>query len=345
MVKARAYGLGLAHVVAPLREADGLAVLDLEEAAELRTLGWSRPILLLEGLFEPRDLSTAALLGLDVVVHGPDALDWILRALPDPTSRPARVWIKLNTGMNRLGFQPEHWAHGPLPGAIATLRAANMPLGFLTHLADAEHPNTIHEPLAFFADGLRQLGWRATEAISAANSAGCLLSQGLYPAISAALSKQGLASPCSEELWGRTGIALFGAGGFDGLLPATRLETEVISIQSVAPGGRVGYGGIWAASRPSRVAVIAMGYADGLPRCVPQGTLFYTAHGPAPLVGRVSMDMLTLDVTDLPSIGVGAKVQAWGDKASIDTLAEACGTIAYELLTAVTPRVPRVVLA
>ncbi len=327
VVKAHGYGLQLPMVIEALAHADGLAVLDLSEAQSLRDLGWRRPILLLEGAFQPDDLAQAVELDLDVVVHAPHQMSWMLDRLDSAAPLPTRIWIKLNTGMNRLGFREPDWPS--LRPLLAELRGAGHPLGFITHFADAEHPETLAEPMDRFHRGLEVLSAQPNDALGVANSAGCLQAPGL------------LDPDRPGKVWSRAGIALYGAGGFDGLRPATRLVSEVIAVQEVEAGERVGYGGIWTASQKSRIAVVAAGYADGLPRGLPQGLAVRVDGGLAPLVGRVSMDMLTLDITGLPQAGVGSAVELWGPASSIDALAAACGTIAYELLTAVSARVPR----
>ena len=344
VAKANAYGHGIDLAVSAFAQADGLAVLDLQEASAARSLGWQKPVLMLEGIFESADLAQAVALDLDLVFHHPRQLDWwraskVLRA---PLAK-GRHWFKFNTGMNRLGFRPDQM--GTVLQACADHRAQGIALGFMTHYAQAEVTGGTASQLQAFELALSQVARAPEEAISTCNSA----------AVWSEISQ--------DAEWVRPGLSLYGASPFLGpwasgqvvppadhrvasaealgLLAASELRTEIIAVQRVQPGAAVGYGGRWRAARPSRIGVVAAGYADGYPRTAPDGTPVLVGGVHCMLVGQVSMDMITVDLTDHPELDVGSPVELWGARLPVDRVAQACGTSAYELLTAVTPRVPR----
>lgn len=323
VVKANAYGHGVREVVSVLHDvADGYAVACLEEAAEVRAMDDRARILLLEGCFEPREYLIAAQLGLDVVVQGERQAETLLVA---ETSRPLNVWLKLDSGMHRLGFDAEalrQW-HGLLHGAGEVAE-----LNLISHFACADergHALTEQQVECFL--GLLDLDF---DQRSLANSAAILT------------------IPAAHMDWVRPGIMLYGATPFAdlaarelGLKPAMSLTAELIAVRDVAEGESVGYGASWVAERPSRIGIVSCGYADGYPRNAPSGTPVVIRGQRAPLAGRVSMDMLAVDLTDLPEAVEGDAVELWGAQLPVDELAAACGTIGYELLTKVTARVPR----
>ncbi|WP_044870782.1 alanine racemase [Pseudomonas sp. LFM046] len=327
VVKANAYGHGVREVVASLRgEVDGFAVACLEEAAEVRALDDEARVLLLEGCFEPVEYPLAAQLGLDLVVQGPEQAEALLAAgLP----RPLNVWLKLDSGMHRLGFDADalrHWH--------ARLRAAPQvaELNLISHFACADlRGHSLNEvQLEAFLD-LLDLDF---DQRSLANSAAILT------------------MPASHMDWLRPGIMLYGASPCAdlsaadlGLKPAMSLSAQLIAVREIAEGETVGYGATWEASRPSRIGTVSCGYADGYPRHAPSGTPVVVNGRRVPLAGRVSMDMLAVDLSDMPEARVGDPVELWGAQLPVDELAQACGTIGYELLTKVTARVPRRYLA
>ncbi len=323
VVKANAYGHGVREVVSVLHDvADGYAVACLEEAAEVRAMDDRARILLLEGCFEPREYLIAAQLGLDVVVQGERQAEALLVA---ETSRPLNVWLKLDSGMHRLGFDAEAlrpW-HGLLHGAGKVAE-----LNLISHFACAdERGHTLTEQQVECFLGLLDLDF---DQRSLANSAAILT------------------IPAAHMDWVRPGIMLYGATPFAdlaarelGLKPAMSLTAELIAVRDVAEGESVGYGASWVAKRPSRIGIVSCGYADGYPRNAPSGTPVVIRGQRAPLAGRVSMDMLAVDLTDLPEAVEGDAVELWGAQLPVDELAAACGTIGYELLTKVTARVPR----
>ncbi|MGE6993220.1 alanine racemase [Pseudomonas sp. NPDC047961] len=323
VVKANAYGHGSPAAVECLRDlADGFAVASLEEAEQVRSVDSSARLLLLEGCFEPSEYVAAAELGLDVAVQGEAQLDALLAA---HIERPLNLWLKLDSGMHRLGFSADalRCAHARLQGATQVAE-----LNLMSHFACAdERGHPLNEAQLEQFTGLLDLEF---DNRSFANSAAVLT-------MSAA-----------HMDWLRPGIMLYGASPFAelsaktlGLKPVMTLTASIIAIREVPSGESVGYGASWVAQRPSRIATVSCGYADGYPRTAPPGTCVAIRGQRVPLAGRVSMDMLAVDVTDLPAASLGDAVQLWGNEIPIDELAQACGTIGYELLTKVTQRVPR----
>jgi len=322
VVKANAYGHGLIPTARALGEADGFAVARLEEGLALRAAGVTAPVVLLEGVFDATQLDAAAQHGLDLVVH--DALQI---ALLEERRAAAHfvLWLKLDTGMNRLGFPVAQF-----PAALARVRAlapAARELRLLTHLACANERDDAmtRAQLARFREATRGLNYP----LSIANSAG------LFGAV-----------PLGCD-WVRPGLALYGASPFAdcaaadlGLKPAMSLETSVIAVRAVARGESVGYGATWVAARDSLIAIIAAGYGDGLHRGLASGTPVLIGGERAPLAGRVSMDMMAVDVSALPAVRIGTPVVLWGADLSVDEVAQHAGTIAYELLCGVSQRVP-----
>ena len=334
VIKADAYGHGIERALPGLRGADGFALLDPHEAERLRALGWRGPVLLLEGVFEPRDLELCSRLNLWHVVHGDAQIDWLAT---HKTRQPHRVFLKLNSGMNRLGFTPARYR-------AAHARLAALPqvqeIGHLTHFADADGPRGIAAPMALFAT--------ATDGLPGERSV----------ANSAALLRHGQAAAVRAD-WVRPGIALYGSApdfpehdaAHWGLRPAMTLATRLLAVQELAPGQSTGYGARFTAAAPTRVGIAACGYADGYPRVAPTGTPALDDGRRTRTLGQVSMDMLALDLSALPQAGVGSAVTLWGQAASehggallpIDEVAQAAGTLGYELMCALAPRVPVVV--
>ena len=319
VVKASAYGHGLARAARALSAADGLALIELDAALELRRAGERRPILLLQGFFSPEELESIAAHGLTTVVHDPEQLAALERArLP----KKIAVYAKVNTGMNRLGFAAED-----LRGVLGRLR--DCPgvgeIALMTHFADA--------------DGKGGVRWQL-ERFEAA-TAGIDLPKSL--ANSAAL----LRYPESHKDWVRPGIMLYGCSPFPdesaealGLKPAMTLESELIAVRSLSPGDSVGYGRTYTADGPTRIGIVACGYADGYPRHAPTGTPVLVGGKRTRTVGRVAMDMLFADVTGIPEAAVGSPVTLWGEGLSADEVAASAGTVSYELLCALSQRVP-----
>lgn len=348
VVKANAYGHGIERAFSALRGADGFALLDLAEAERLRALDWRGPILLLEGCFEPRDLEVCSRLNLWHVVHTDEQIEWLSR---HKTHTPHKVFLKMNSGMNRLGFRPEAFR-----AAWARLQALPQvdEVSLMTHFSDADgqrfgREGIAHQVEAFVAATADLPGERTL-----CNSAATLRH--------ALRVRLGTAhAPALAADWVRAGIALYGSApdapahdiGHWNLQPTMTLASRLIAIQDVPAGESVGYGSTFVAQQRMRVGIVACGYADGYPRHASLGQ----DHG-APvlvrgvrtrLVGRVSMDMLAVDLTPVEANGtpcqLGDEVVLWGRSAHgavlpIDAVAQAAGTIAYELMCAVAPRVP-----
>ena len=322
VVKANAYGHGLLRVLPALSEADGLALVELDAAIALRAEHYVRRILLIEGFFEPGELPEIAARRLAVVVHNEDQVRMLEHA---KLERPLEVFVKINSGMNRLGMPPTHVA-----GVIDRLNHCESVavLRLMTHLARADEQNGIADALATFNAACRGL----TYPRSIANSAGVVR---------------------HAEVGGeivRPGIMLYGATPFPretaasiGVEPVMTLRSEIIATQSLRPNESVGYGGTYTATRPQRIGVVACGYADGYPRSAPNGTPILVCGKKARLAGRVSMDLITVDLSDVPEATVGSPVVLWGRGLPVDDIAHAASTVGYELLCAVAPRVPFVV--
>ncbi|WP_207001000.1 alanine racemase [Trinickia mobilis] len=320
VVKANAYGHGLARAFPGLRATDGFGLLDLEEAAKLRELGWAGPILLLEGFFRPTDIDVIDRYSLTTALHSDEQLRMLEMAR---LSKPVNIQLKMNSGMNRLGYAPEKFR-------AAWERARACPgvgqITLMTHFSDADSERGIAYQLEMFERG----------------------AEGIAGARSLANSAATLWHPSSHYDWVRPGIILYGASpsgvtsAIDGtgLQPAMTLTSELIAVQTIAKGETVGYGSTFTAPAPMRIGVVACGYADGYPRIAPEGTPIIVDGVRTRVAGRVSMDMITVDLTPCPTANVGSRVELWGANLPIDDVARACGTIGYELMCAVAPRVP-----
>ncbi len=331
VIKANAYGHGLVATARILQSADALAVARLEEGVLLREAGIQNRIVLLEGVPDASQLEAAARYQFDLVVHEPGGVA-MLRAWRG--EHRFELWLKIDTGMNRLGFRPEQ-AVGVWESLYALRPRA---LRVMTHLAAADQVDglMVARQMERFAPTLEQIGAAAGRGAVAA------------PEVSIANSAATLALPGLHADWIRPGIALYGVSPFDGstgathgLKPAMRLEAAVIAVREVPAGETVGYAGRWRAARPTRIAIIGAGYGDGLLRSFPDGMPVLVNGHSAPLAGRVSMDMIAVDVTDLPPVQVGDIAQIWGAELPVERQAEAAGTIPYELLCSVRQRVPR----
>jgi alanine racemase len=330
VVKANAYGHGIERAYEGLRCADGFALLDLAEAERVRALGWRGPILLLEGCFEARDLETCSRLGLWHTVHCSEQIDWLAA---HKTQQPHRVFLKMNSGMNRLGFRPDAFR-------AAWVRLDALPqvdeITLMTHFSDADGERGIAHQVAAFEAATHDLPGER----SLANSG-------------ATLRHAGTAAD-----WVRAGIMVYGSApdfpahdaAHWGLQPAMSLRAQLIATQSLQPGDTVGYGSSFRAGRAMRIGIAACGYADGYPRHCGSGTPVLVDGRRSVTVGRVSMDMLAVDLSALPDAGIGSEVTLWGRAAGgavlpIDEVAAAAGTIAYELMCALAARVPTRVAA
>lgn len=324
VVKANAYGHGQWRAVDALRgEADGFALLECENAVALREAGVAQPILLLEGIFSAADVAAVVAHRLTTVVHCTEQIEWLIAGCRP--EQPLALYLKLNTGMNRLGFTA-----ATLPRAMALLRRLPWAeVTLMTHFAEADGERGI----AWQLERFRALAGDWQGPLSLANSAAIL------------------SHAAAHGDWTRPGLMLYGASPFAeqsalslGLRPAMTLSSRIIAVQEIEAGERVGYGGTFTAPRRMRIGIVACGYADGYPRHAPNGTPLAVAGRRTGTVGRVSMDMLACDLSDIPEAGQGAPVTLWGEgeggSVPVDEVAAAAGTIAYELFCAVTPRVP-----
>lgn len=318
IVKADAYGHGLLRLLPGLAEADGLGVLRLAEALTLREAGYSKPILLLEGVFSADELEIASAHDISIVVHHQLHISMLEQA---SITQPLHVFLKMNSGMNRLGFVPDQYQQ-----AWHQLKAcpAVASISMMTHFATADDERGITQQLQAFDAATNALSGQ----VSLANSASIIR----YPE--------------AHRDWVRPGIILYGASPVSGtpansfgLQPVMRFSSEVIAIQTLKAGEGLGYGQQFIAEKTTRIAVVACGYADGYPRIAPNGTPIAIDGQLTQVVGRVSMDMMFADISHLPAVQLGSEVELWGELVSVDAVAEAAGTVGYELLCAVAPRV------
>ncbi len=335
VVKANAYGHGIERVYDGLRAADGFALLDLAEASVLRALGWRGPILLLEGVFDQRDLELCSRLDLWHVVHCSEQIDMLA---VHKTHVPHRVFLKMNSGMNRLGFRPDQFR-------AAWHRLNALPqvdeISLMTHFSDADGAKGVAQQLAAFNTATQDLPGER----SVSNSAAVLRHMG----------PQAAASLRSD--WIRPGVLLYGASpdfpehsaAHWSLQPAMTLRSRIVGVQQLAAGDSVGYGSTFTATQPMRIGVVACGYADGYLRASAatseRSTPVLVDGVRTRLVGRVSMDLITVDLTPVPAAGMGSEVTLWGRASNgallpIDEVAQAGGSVGYELMCALAARVP-----
>lgn len=318
VVKANAYGHGIERAGRALAEADGFATLEIDGAVRLRERGFGGTILLLEGFFDPSEIAEVAGRDLSLVVHDEEQLAALEAHRP---AKPLDVYFKINTGMNRLGF-PVAAARANLERLQASGLARSITL--MTHFATADGPEGIGEALQRFE----------------AAAAGIDLPRSL--ANTAAI----FSHPESHAQAVRLGIGLYGATPFAdrtaeslGVKPVMTLASRIIAVQDLMPGDCVGYGAEFRSMAPMRVGVVACGYADGYPRHARSGTPVLVDGVRTNLVGRVSMDMVTVDLSPVPDAHVGTPVVLWGEGLPIDEVAMFAGTVGYELMCALAPRV------
>jgi len=319
VIKANAYGHGLERAARGLELADGFAVLDFQEAERLRLAGVAKPILMLEGFFKPADIALIHRYGLTPVIHNPEQVEMLrLTALPGEID----VYVKVNSGMNRLGFTVDN-----LRAAYNAIRmhAQVRQVTLMTHFADADGASGVAGQLEWFRDLTKD--YEAPRSL--ANSAALIR------------------FPETRGDWVRPGIMLYGCSPFADrsaesleLKPAMTLTSEIIATQHLQPGERIGYGFGYEAVGEMTIGVVACGYADGYPRHAPIGTPVLVNGKRARIVGRVSMDMICVDISDIPEAYIGTPVTLWGEGLSADEVAAAAGTLSYELLCALAARVP-----
>jgi alanine racemase len=321
VVKANAYGHGLHFAVQGFAASDGLALIEPEGALRLRELGWRKPILLLEGCFDSADLVLAEQCQIDTVVHCTEQIRMLETA---KAGARINIHLKMNSGMNRLGFSPT--AFRAAHARLAALDCVG-DIALITHFANADdeaNPRlSLAEQVRRFEEGCAGLpGPRCV-----ANSAADLL----YPELAFD--------------WVRPGIMLYGAtpgpkpASEFGLLPAMTLRSRLIGTQDIGPGDAIGYGSHFVAERAMRIGVVACGYADGYPRHALTGAPVLVEGVRTRLLGRVSMDMMTVDLAPVPNAAIGSEVTLWGRGLPIDEVAQAADTIGYELMCALAPRV------
>lgn len=319
VIKANAYGHGLLRAAEALNAADGFGVLDIGDAVRLREAGFRQTILLLEGCFTADDFAAVARYDLASVIHSPQQIA-MLGAFPRRGA--LHVWLKVNSGMNRLGFAPQETS-----AVLETLKGhpAVREITLMTHFACADEATGVSAQLDAF--NTLTAPWRLPRSL--ANSAALLR----YPE--------------THGDWVRPGIMLYGASPFAetsahqlGLRAAMTLSSEIISVRELKAGERIGYGGLFSAESTMRVGTVACGYADGYPRHAPSGTPILVEGQRTRTLGRVSMDMLSVDLSKLPAASVGSGVTLWGEDMPVEEVALAAGTISYELLCALTARVP-----
>ncbi|WP_028537135.1 alanine racemase [Paludibacterium yongneupense] len=321
VIKANAYGHGSTEVATALADvADGFALLNLEDAIALRDAGIEQPLTLLEGPFDEAETRLMAVQKIAGAIHGEHQLEWLRRL---DASHPFEAWLKVNSGMNRLGFAPER-AVG-IAHALAALPGVRLST-LMTHFATADDERGVDEQWACFEPLIAQCGLK----VSAANSAAIFR------------------HPRTHGDTVRPGITLYGCSPFEGttgtdlgLKPAMTLSADVIAVQSLRPGDKVGYGCLFQANEPMRIGIVACGYADGYPRIAIDGTPVAVDGRASRTVGRISMDMLAVDLSHIPQAGIGSRVELWGPAVPLEHVAACAGTLNYELMCAVALRVPR----
>ena len=321
VIKADGYGHSLDLALRGLRDADGFGVMELEAAVSLRDSQVRQPIFLLEGFFSADELPLLAEYGLTPAIYCAEQVEMLARV-----SLPVKldVMLKINTGMNRLGFRPAAFAD-----TLRTLQKLPQVgrIILMTHFASADLVGAIDAPLSRFDE----------------------LTKGLLLPCSLANSAAILADPRTHRHWVRPGIMLYGSSPFSersfdefGLQPVMTLTSQIIAVQQLAPGESVGYGAMFTTQQAKRIGVVACGYADGYPRHAPNGTPVLVEGRLTHTVGRVSMDLLTIDLTGIGAAHIGSRVTLWGEGLPVDEVARAAGTVGYELLCALAPRVPLV---
>jgi len=322
VIKADAYGHGLLRAAEALSRSDGFAMLELDAAVRLREAGYQQKILLLEGFFSMEELAWIEQYHLSTVIHNREQLEMLSAYRSVGRFRPD-VFLKINTGMNRLGFTPEQFS-----AVFEALRASQAAgeITLMTHFARADEfgsDESIAEQLQHF----RTVAAGRRLSCSLANSAAVLR----YPE--------------THADWVRPGIMLYGGSPLAdrsaeelGLQPAMTISSKIIAVQALKPGEAIGYGHVFRADRPMRVGIVAGGYADGYPRHAPTGTPVLVNDRRTRIIGRISMDMLHVDLSGIADAGVGSLVTLWGKGMPVDEVAKAAGTVGYELLCALAPR-------
>jgi alanine racemase len=322
VIKANAYGHGLVAAARALDAADAFAVARIDEGLALRTGGIAKPIVLLEGVFDAEQLNAAAAAGFELVIHSLEQIE-LLQAVPSEVK--FKVWLKLDSGMNRLGLKGE--AFLTAYSALSASPVLKGPVNLITHLASADMPElpTTAEQLMVFAAATRSLAGERSIGSSAAI----------------------IGFPDSQADWVRPGLLLYGLSPFrgstgadHGLKPVMTLRSRIIALKDLSIGEQVGYGGEWTATRPTRLAIVAVGYGDGYPRSASSGTPVLVNGEHAALAGKVSMDMIAVDVTDVKRPpAVGDPVVLWGEGLPVEEIAIWAETVPYTLVCGINQRV------
>ena len=326
VVKADAYGHGAVRAARAFSEADGLAVARVEEALALRRAGATGTILVLGGFADRDSLDRLAAEGIDTVLHSSGQVEMVRSRSVGP---PVRLWVKVDTGMHRLGFSPSEFLE--VWRELAALPGVARPLHAMSHFASADEPGGGATPLqiARFDEVLAGIG--ETPPSSLANSAAVL------------------AAPSAHRDWVRPGLMLYGASPMPGgrardhgLRPAMTLTAPLVAVKTIERGAPVGYGGTWIAPETMSLGLAAIGYADGYPRHAPSGTPVLVNGRRAALAGRVSMDLIAIDLRGCPDARAGDRATLWGEGLPVEEIGEAAGTLSYELLARIGPRIERI---
>lgn len=325
VIKADAYGHGLLHVARALNTVDGFALLELEAAINLREAGFRQPILLLEGFFTTQELALFEQYQLSAVIHHNEQVSMLMHS----KHRQLDLYLKINTGMNRLGLTPEQFLH--TINILKQHQCANN-ITLMTHFASADE---------------------VIEQVSVAQQlqSFTITTRGLMHSCSLANSAAIIRYPETHTDWVRPGIMLYGASPFSdrtaeqlNLKPVMTLSSKIIAIQDLKKGDKVGYHGLFEADNPMRIGIVACGYADGYPRHAPTNTPVLINNQRSRILGRVSMDMLTVDLSQVQNAGINSPVVLWGNGVPVDEVAQQAGTVNYELLCALAPRVEKIAL-
>lgn len=322
VLKANGYGHGLERIANALPDADAFGVARIDEALALRAAGIEKPIVLLEGFFAKEDIETLALNNLQTIVHNEQQLDAILNA---NLEAPLKIWLKIDTGMHRLGIDPEKFPY--FYGALSQSKNVQKSIVLMSHLASADEKHNTSTPkqIALFNELTADFSLEK----SLANSAGVLL------------------WPQSHYQWIRPGLLLYGVSPLasnsdikiEGIEPVMTLQSSLISVRNIAAGEAVGYSGAWVSDRDTTIGVVAIGYGDGYPRHAPNGTPILINGRSVPLIGRVSMDMISVDLGQQSQDRVGDIATLWGKGLAVEEVAKYATTIPYELLCNITRRV------
>lgn len=322
MVKANGYGCGIEPITLALQGlVSGFGVACTEEAHAIRKLGIQDPCVLFQGVFSPDEIESALTQNFQLVLHQTHQLRWLLEK---PLSKPIKIWVKVNTGMNRLGFLPNQVEE--IVRTLMNCPWVSHPIGLITHLACADEPN--HPKNREQCQIFQKLKFKSEPLIySICNSAGIIT----MPEEHADVVRPGIMLYGVSPLPNKTGQEL-------GLRPVMRFTSAISAINECQANSSIGYGAVWKTTKPSRIGIVAAGYGDGYPRHVRENTKVWVNGFFAPIVGRVSMDMMAVDLTDYPQVKVGDPVELWGKYIPVESVAHSAGTIPYELLCQFSPR-------